>query len=250
MKTLRFRTTHETHPGLRRRENEDAVAIHPGAPLWAVADGMGGHLHGRFASDAVVRNLVALPIGHDLEVDVGEIKRGITAANWTVFERARTEGATIGTTVAAFYAHGAQGVCFWVGDSRVYRYRDEALEQLTRDHTQVRHLLETNEITPEQAVNHPMGHVLTRAVGVDPKVRIETLTIDLAPEDTILICSDGLTACAELNDIADALRELGSSRACQRLIDLCLERGAPDNVSIVTIACDEVTAVEDTFAPA
>ncbi|MBL9009714.1 MAG: serine/threonine-protein phosphatase [Alphaproteobacteria bacterium] len=250
MRNLKFRTTHETHPGLRRRENEDAVAIHESGHFWAVADGMGGHLHGRFASDTVTRRLSEIVTTGVFAEDVSEVQRAVNAANRIVYDRARMQGVTIGTTLAALYTDGAQAVCFWVGDSRVYRFRDGVLEQLTRDHTQVRHLLDTRQISGEEAKNHPMGHVLTRAIGVDEVVRLDMRAVDVEPDDIFLICSDGLTACAEEFDIVAALREAGGLRACTRLLDLCLERGAPDNVSIISVICDEVTAVEDVPAVA
>mgnify|MGYP000908304123 FL=1 len=243
MRNLKFRTTHETHPGLRRRENEDSVVIHQGGHLWAVADGMGGHLHGRFASDTVTRGLSYVTTTGVFADDVSEVQRAVNAANRIVYDRATMQGVTIGTTLAALYTDGVQAVVFWVGDSRVYRFRDGALEQLTRDHTQVRHLLDTRQITGEEARNHPMGHVLTRAIGVDPIVRIDMRAIDVEPDDIFLLCSDGLTACAEEGDIVAALRDAGGLRACTQLLDLCLERGAPDNVSIISVICDEVTAV-------
>lgn len=244
MKTFKFRTAHETDPGRRRRENEDSVAIHPGGHLWAVADGMGGHMHGRFASDTATRNLNGAYLSGVFDDDVAEIQRAITSANRQVFDRARHEGATIGTTVAALYASGGRACCLWVGDSRIYRFQAGALEQITRDHTQVRHLLETRQITEEEAENHPMGHVLTRAVGVDPSVRIDVRSMEIQADDIFLICSDGLTACASAAEIRDTIAESGPLRACARLVELCLGRGAPDNVSIVTVACDEVTALE------
>jgi serine/threonine-protein phosphatase Stp1 len=245
MKTLRFRATHETHAGLRRRENEDSVAIHTSGMLWAVADGMGGHLHGRFASDSVVRSLTSLSLRSNPDNDVELIQRSIQAANRAIYSRSQIENATIGTTLVALYCNGTKASCLWVGDSRIYRYREGVLEQLTRDHTQVRHLLDTKQITLDEAKTHPMSHVLTRAVGVDPVVKIESRQFDIQPEDIFLLCSDGLTACAEADDIAKILREAGATRACAQLLDLCLERGAPDNVSIIVITCDEVTALEE-----
>ncbi len=244
MKTFKFRTTHETDPGRRRRENEDSVGIHAGGSLWVVADGMGGHMHGRFASDTAVRNLNGAYLSGVFEDDVAEIQRAIMSANRQVFDRARNEGATIGTTVVALYASGGRASCLWVGDSRIYRFRAGHIEQITRDHTQVRHLLETRQITEAEAENHPMGHVLTRAVGVDPSVRIDVRSLEIASDDIFLLCSDGLTACASEDDIRNAIAELGPVRACARLVELCLERGAPDNVSIIIVACDEVTALE------
>ena len=121
MKTLRFRTMHETDPGKRRRQNEDAVAIHPGGQLWAVADGMGGHQHGRFASDSVERMLRQVYVSGRMDDDIISVERAIMAANRLVFDRARVENVTIGTTVAALYAAGAKACCFWVDDSRIYR---------------------------------------------------------------------------------------------------------------------------------
>ena len=105
-------------------------------------------------------------------------------------------------------------------------------------------------ITEAEAEHHPMGHVLTRAVGVDASVRIDVRQVDIAPEDIFLICSDGLTACANEAEIRDVVSEYGASRACARLVEICLDRGAPDNVSIISVICDEVTAVEDAPVPA
>ncbi|MCC6918727.1 MAG: serine/threonine-protein phosphatase [Alphaproteobacteria bacterium] len=243
MKSLRFRTTHETHPGLRRGENEDSVAVHPSAPFWAVADGMGGHQHGRFASSTVAEALDRTALTGALAADLAAVERAIAAANGAVFARAKVEQATIGTTLAALYVNGNEGVCLWVGDSRVYRFRDGVLCLLTRDHTHVRHLIDTRQITEAEARNHPMGHVLTRAIGVDALPRVEQRRIDVQPDDIFLLCSDGLTACASDDEIAAAIRQAGAAKACGDLVQLCLRRGAPDNVSIVVVICDEVTAV-------
>jgi serine/threonine-protein phosphatase Stp1 len=88
--------------------------------------------------------------------------------------------------------------------------------------------------------------VLTRAVGVDASVRVDVRNLEILPEDIFLICSDGLTACANENEIRDVIAEYGPAKACARLVEMCLDRGAPDNVSIVTVMCDEVTAIEVT----
>lgn len=243
MKSQRFRTTHETHPGLRRAENEDALAVHPSAPFWAVADGMGGHQHGRFASTTVAEALDRVVFTGAQAADIAAVERAIAAANGLVFARAKAEQATIGTTLAALYVNGAEGVCLWSGDSRVYRFRDGELGLLTRDHTQVRHLIDTRQITEAEARNHPMGHVLTRAIGVDALPRVEQRRIDVQPDDIFLLCSDGLTTCATDDEIAAAIRQVGPAKACGDLVQLCLRRGAPDNVSIIVVICDEVTAV-------
>ena len=180
---------------------------------------------------------------------MSEVQRAVNAANRIVYDRATMQGVTISTTLAALYTDGVQAVVFWVGDSRDLSFRDGALEQLTRDHTQVRHLLDTRQITGEEARNHPMGHVITRAIGVDPIVRIDMRAIDVEPDDifpSVQRRPDGLR---RGSDIVAALHRRGACAPAQ-LLDLCLERGAPDNVSIISVICDEVTAVEDAPVPA
>jgi len=241
---LRFSASAHTHEGRVRSANEDSLLVRSDIGLWAVADGMGGHENGQWASQTVVEALGEVVATGDFQSDLAGVEAALQLANDRIRREAEARGKRMGSTVVVLMADGSDFACAWVGDSRIYRLRDRRLEQITRDHTQVRHLLETNQITEAEAEHHPMGHVLTRAVGVDPTVRIDRQQLDIAADDIFLICSDGLTACANADEIAKIVGEVGAAKACARLVEICLDRGAPDNVSIVTIVCDEVTAVE------
>jgi len=244
MSALRYRTTSLTHEGRQRPRNEDAVLVHPSGRLWAVADGMGGHKDGRFASETAVAELSACRLTGDADADTQAITHALFAANRTIRARADAAGATIGTTVAALYAGDGPLVCFWIGDSRVYRVRGGIARQLTTDHTHLNDLIAAGKIAPGEGRTHPMRHVLTRALGVDGVPRIDTLAVDVELEDIFVLCSDGLTAVVGDDEIGRLAGGGSILRASERLLDLSLERGAPDNVSVIVVLCDEITKVE------
>jgi serine/threonine-protein phosphatase Stp1 len=129
----------------------------------------------------------------------------------------------------------------WVGDSRVYLFRKGVLHQLSKDHTQVQEMVESGQLTPEEARTHPMSHVLARAVGVEPSLEIDVIVDEAEVGDSFLLCSDGLTARVSQEEIASALAGAQPQVAASSLVELCLERGAPDNVTTVAVACEEVT---------
>ena len=137
---------------------------------------------------------------------------------------------------------GDEFAVLWAGDSRAYLYRDHHLYLLTRDHTQVEALLERGLLTIEQAVDHPMKHVLARAVGVQEHLQIDAIRDTVAARDVFLLCSDGLYAVMTDAEIAAIIEEQGSD-ACERLIETCLDRGAPDNVTVTLVAAREPTVL-------
>jgi serine/threonine protein phosphatase Stp1 len=136
----------------------------------------------------------------------------------------------------------------WVGDSRVYLYRDGLLHQLSKDHTQVQEMVEAGLLTPEEARTHPMSHVLARAVGVESSLEIDVIVDEAQVRDSFLICSDGLTARVGPDEIAAAMAGAQPQVTASSLVELCLERGAPDNVTAVAVACEEMTRLS--LAPA
>ncbi len=149
----------------------------------------------------------------------------------------------MGSTAVALYLSDRQFACLWAGDSRIYLLRDGALLQLTRDHTQVQEMVDRGLLSPAEAKHHPMSHVLSRAVGVEETLQLDAISDEAAPRDIFLLCSDGLTGLVSDGEIADTLSRLPVNAACNRLLEMVLDRGAPDNVTIVAVSCEEKTAL-------
>jgi PPM family protein phosphatase len=218
-----------SHPGRRRRRNEDSFVVAP--PLFAVADGMGGARAGDIAS-----RLAAATVreeGGD-RVDVVEL---IREANRRVFERARDDASAsgMGTTMTVALVEGDQVTIGHVGDSRAYRLRENALEQLTEDHSLVAELVRSGKLSPEEAETHPQRSMITRVLGTDPDVDADTFTVEAQPGDVFLLCSDGLTTMVEENHIVEVVnRHRGDlERAAKQLISDANRSGGEDNVTVV-----------------
>jgi len=218
-----------SHPGRRRRRNEDSYAIAP--PLFAVADGIGGARAGEIAS-----RLAAAAVKEDPGegADVAEL---IREANRRVFERARDDASAsgMGTTMTVALVEDGQVTIGHVGDSRAYRLRDNALEQLTDDHSLVAELVRSGKLSPEEAETHPQRSVITRALGTEADVDVDTFTVEAQPGDVFLLCSDGLTDMVEENHIVDVVgRNRGDlERAAKQLIADANRSGGEDNVTVV-----------------
>jgi serine/threonine protein phosphatase PrpC len=205
-----------TDAGRKRRRNEDAFVVDP--PLFAVADGMGGAQAGEVAS-----RLAAAAFREFHEADALEpeprLQAIIQEANRRIFERAQSDTAAsgMGTTLTAALVGEAGVVIGHVGDSRAYRIREGDLEQLTQDHSLVGDLMRSGRLTPEEADAHPQRSVITRALGTDPEVDVDTFTVEVADGDVFLICSDGLSTMVADDEIlgivanADALESAGKA---------------------------------------
>lgn len=233
-----------THPGRVRSQNEDCVAADAEARVAVLADGMGGHNAGEVASRMAVDLVSSSLKSHRAEAPAADaaqwetlVAAQIAAANSAVFAAAaghrQYEG--MGTTLVVVLWH-ERGVSYGhVGDSRLYLLRDGMLGQLTRDHTIVQEQLERGAINREQARHAPNRNVLTRAVGIDPKVAPEVRTQPLRQGDVYLLCSDGLTDMLTDEEIRDTLMSCGTQLhvAAQRLIDRANANGGLDNVSVI-----------------
>lgn len=226
-----------THVGHKRKINEDAVLACPDRRMWAVADGMGGHQAGDVASALVVDMLANISDPSSFENHLGKAIGAIENANAALVSLARGSGhdRTIGSTVVGLVAEEDRFSCFWVGDSRAYRVRDGLVDQLTKDHSLVQELVDAGMLDPAEAENHPNANVVTRAVGAVETVRVDTKDGDLRPGDVLLLSSDGLTRLVQPSEIGAALVMSSPELAADRLLDLALERGAPDNVSFIIV---------------
>jgi protein phosphatase len=223
-----------TDTGRRRRQNEDAYVCEP--PLFAIADGMGGAQAGELASRVAAAAIEETAIEVSGEEGVVAIVR---RANARVFERALRDPAVAGmgttATVALVDEEAGTIALAHVGDSRAYRYRDGALEQLTSDHSLVGEMVRSGRLTEDEAAVHPHRSVITRALGTEPDVEVDTSTIDASPGDLILLCSDGLSAMVRDDEIARVLE--GSSgdpaAATEALVRAANAAGGDDNVTVV-----------------
>ncbi len=238
--TFRIEDTASTHVGNVRKENEDSLLAAPQSGLWLVADGMGGHAHGQFASRAIVEAFAGVSIPDTIEDACFVVAETIHDANSRIYSRSLELGTQMGSTVVSLVVRGHEFAVLWAGDSRAYVFRGGQLILLSRDHTQVEALLERGLLTPDEARDHPMKHVLARAVGVQETLEIDAIRDTIQPRDVFLLCSDGLHGVLEDHEIAAMLREKGHD-SCDDLINACLERGAPDNVTVTLIEAREPT---------
>jgi protein phosphatase len=228
------RAAGQTDTGRRRRQNEDAFVCEP--PLFAVADGMGGAQAGELAS-----RLAAAAIEEGaLAIRGEESAAGIVrTANARIFEHSVRDPAAAGmgtTATVAFVDEEAETAAIaHVGDSRAYRYRAGVLEQLTTDHSLVGELVRSGRLTEAEAAVHPHRSVITRALGTEADVEVDTLTVDLRAGDLVLLCSDGLSAMVRDEEIVRLLEATRSDPhdAAEALVAAANRAGGEDNVTVV-----------------
>ena len=230
---MRFRVGAATDVGKGRSGNEDSFLVDPDHHLYAVADGMGGHRAGEVASATAIESLRgAYQAGAELDQAVGE-------ANAAVFAKASAnlDMRGMGTTLTAVALRdGHIALLGHVGDSRAYLMRDGGVTQVTDDHSLVEQLVREGRLSPEEALHHPQRAIITRALGVDPDVEVDTYRVDLRPGDRLLLCSDGLTNMVADDDIAAVLRrQPDSQRAAEMLVDMANEAGGDDNITVVVL---------------
>jgi PPM family protein phosphatase len=231
-----------TDPGKRRRRNEDAYVVEP--PLFAVADGMGGAQAGEIAA-RIAATVLRESSGEEAVVEL------IKEANRRVYEAAASDEARsgMGTTITAALVEDDTVQIGHVGDSRAYRIRDGQLEQLTEDHSLVAELVRSGKLSPEEADVHPQRSVITRTVGTDPDVDVDTISVDARAGDVFMLCSDGLTtmvADESIREIVDRNRA-NLDKAARALVDAANKGGGEDNVTIVLFEIGEsASALEDT----
>jgi len=232
-----------THEGCVRERNEDTFCERTSETLWAVADGMGGHDHGDWASEVVTQTLMNVTVPEDFEEACYAIANSIHVGNQIIYAESVKRSKQMGTTVVALYFAGPFfGVC-WVGDSRVYVLRDKRLIRLTKDHTPVQDLLDRGAISEEEAETHPMRHMLARAVGVKDNVEVDIVADRTRVGDVFLLCSDGLHGQVNDSEIEAVIANEPLGKAVETLLELTISRGAPDNVTMVAVSVEEETAL-------
>jgi protein phosphatase len=228
-----------TDTGRQRRANEDSLLAH--APLFVVADGMGGAQAGEVASRIAIESFQqGLPDASHPELELAALAR---AANARIHElsHSNAEQAGMGTTLTAVYVGELEVAIAHVGDSRAYCLRDGQLLRLTDDHSLVDELMRQGRLTPEEAIEHPQRSVITRALGPEGMVEVDTRSFRARPEDVYLLCSDGLTTMLSEQEIATTLLACPRLRdAGEALIAAANQAGGRDNITVVLIRLEEV----------
>ena len=219
--------------GLVRQRNEDR--FYAQGPLLIVADGMGGYTGGEYASTMVVDTIVEV-VNEATEMSTDVLQNAILQANRIVYEKSQSYKELEGMGTTAVVAYVQEDALYWahVGDSRLYRYGEDGLHRMTKDHSMVQQLVEAGTITEEEVIHHPKRNMLTRAIGVYETVEVDTGVVEVHQNDRILLCSDGLSGYIEESKIEQVLSEENNeSRALEDLVHLVYDAGARDNVTIV-----------------
>ncbi len=242
----RLVATGDSDVGRVRQGNEDALLLRDS--VYAVADGMGGHVAGEVASATALEPVENLDgrIFQDDTSAVTALRDAVVAANERVSQLAQQnpDYRGMGTTLTAALVEGRRLHVAHVGDSRAYLLREGHFSQLTDDHTLVQHLVDEGQITREEAAHHPQRSVVTRAIGVSDDVDVDSMSLELVPGDQILLCSDGLTGVVDDEAIARTLTETEDpDAAVARLIELANEAGGPDNITVLLLRYEDPDAV-------
>jgi protein phosphatase len=228
-----------TDVGRQRSANEDSLVLQP--PFFAVADGMGGARAGEVASAIAAEAFEgASAAGEAAEAQLARILR---EANRRIYDLAVTDESRrgMGTTLTAAKVHDGEVSLGHVGDSRAYRMRDGELEQITRDHSLVAELERSGQITPEAAEHHPQRSIITRALGPEPDVEVDTYTLSAREGDLFLLCSDGLTSMISDDEVAGILRTSATlDDAADALIKAANQSGGKDNITVVLFRLGEL----------
>lgn len=231
----------KTHCGKVRPINEDRYLVpEEGDSIVLVADGMGGHKAGEVASETAAQTIRACAVKmHGREISIKTALKWVRQANQIIYRMAneKPECMGMGTTMTFLYFMNKHALLAHVGDSRCYRIRDGRIMQLTKDHSLVAELVRIGEITPEQARNHPYRNIITRALGTDDYVAVDAQDIPVEENDVYLLCSDGLSNYLEEDELLQAVQNQPSDALCDHLVQIALDRGGRDNITVVAAYC-------------
>jgi serine/threonine-protein phosphatase Stp1 len=239
---LTFNSSSSSHVGMVRQLNEDSFISRDDIGLWAVADGMGGHQAGDVASQQVTTCLKAVSPSTDIEELHQATKQALRTANSTLLSHSEEYDSARppGSTVVALLVNETKAVAVWAGDSRVYRFRDGVVQQITVDHSHVQDLVREGLIREDEAESHPMANVITRAIGIEEPVELDSVRLSVAPGDRFLLCSDGLSRLVSNEEMIQLMQTVDIQDSVHSLLHTALVRGAPDNVTLICVECSGV----------
>jgi PPM family protein phosphatase len=240
---LTLETAGLTHTGRVREQNEDCLGDHAAAyaprlashgQVFAVADGMGGHERGEFASQLAIDTLFEVYYRSEPDPPLA-LRDAVLAANNAVFLQAQAHRVTMGTTLAVAIVHERMLIVANVGDSRVYRVRDGQIRQLTQDHSLLAEQVRRGLISLEEARESRLQNVITRCIGNRPRVEVDISESPLRPGDVVVLCTDGLHGLVGGDELAAAVAEAPLTAAAEALIALANDRGGPDNITCLLV---------------
>ena len=248
---MKIEVSGQTHVGMKRNHNEDNLLLLPEERLFVVADGMGGHSSGEVASKIAVEEVAEFfrMTSQDLEItwpykmdkqknyDENRLATGVKLANMRIFEKAsaETKYKGMGTTiVTVYFAKDSEVVVAYVGDSRVYFFRENTLRMITEDHSLLNDYLKAKKLTPEEIEAFPHKNVIVRALGMKDTVNVDINRVEPKDGDIFLLCSDGLSGMVPDKQIEQILQSQPDlDKACAMLIDAANANGGNDNVTCV-----------------
>jgi serine/threonine protein phosphatase PrpC len=225
-----------THVGKVRKVNEDSIIALPDQNTFVVADGMGGHAGGDFASQTVVESVAMIPLGLEPAAQMQALRTSILNAHGSILKEIEARGGvTIGSAVVSLMISGEHFVCFWAGDCRLYRLRDGVIDLLTSDHSIVADLVHAGQMTWDEAENHPHSNAITRAVGVGEELDLDKIRGTLQSGDRFLLCSDGLNKYAGFDVLRRAMAGAPIETVSETLLNIALDGGGADNISVIVV---------------
>jgi protein phosphatase len=256
---LVVRAVLRTDVGLVRAENQDFATYttpveerqghHPGGRLLVVADGMGGHRGGATASRIAGETVKAQYLGSETTDIAAALRDALTRANARVFTEAQANPDLrgMGTTTSVLAVRGNEAWFGHVGDSRIYRVRGDEIEQLTEDHSLVASMVREGLLTPSEAETHPRRNVLQRSIGVTEDVEIDVRgPFELQEGDTFILCSDGLHGLVKEPELKEVVKSRAIHEAADEFVKLAIERGAPDNVTVIVARVERAPDGDET----
>jgi serine/threonine protein phosphatase PrpC len=228
-----------THTGHVRTRNEDSILLLPEESLWIVADGMGGHQAGDFASQTITQNLGLFKQQPSIDDSILLLEENVINSNTIIRRKSEKLGktTTIGSTLVCLHIWRNYAFTFWAGDSRLYRFRDNNFERLTEDHSYVEELVKMGKIEAKDAESHPAANVVLKAVGIDDTLRMDFDYFELLEDDIYIICSDGLYKDMNEEEIKPVILSNTDDMdsLAQALLVSSLNAGGTDNTSIITL---------------
>lgn len=235
---MRVRSCAISDVGKKRQKNEDSYLINDGLRLFIVADGMGGHAGGEYASRIAITTIEEYFTKSESDQRSKPdhlLENAVKDAGSRIIAKAEEDRALrgMGTTVIAMHIHDKKAIFGHVGDSRAYLFRDGVLEQLTEDHSLVNEQVKSGLISEEEAKTHQFKNIITRSLGVTPEVEVDIVSKKLKTGDLYLLCSDGLSNLVELSEMEKELRDQESVLAAKTMVDLANKRGGDDNITVI-----------------
>ncbi|CAO3449737.1 hypothetical protein [Azospirillum argentinense] len=242
---LTVRSAAATHVGRVRKLNEDSLLDRAEIGLWAVADGMGGHHRGEYASAAITQALEALAAPDGAPALMAAVKSGLEAVNGQLRIQGQRSGGPVASTVVCLLLSGWNFACVWAGDSRLYLLRDGRIFRVSHDHSVVQELVDAGALDPDEMSSHPRSNEVTRAIGAVDDLALDMRQGRAQPGDLFLLCSDGLTRFVSDRELAALLAATDLAGAVDALVATALERGGSDNVTVVAVSCQATPGTDD-----